>query len=108
MKQLTILAGASILAAVLSGCGPDCVALCERYRECPDSVEDGSCEELCEWREQLAEDSGCTAEQEEMWSCDDERDDVCDDESELCTAEYEAFLDCVLPYCTEHEDQCDL
>lgn len=82
-----------LVALSTVACGPDCTALCEDAKECGDASEELDCEERCEDNEKTAEAAGCETQYEDVLSCLDGLDDVCDDDG--CSSESKALQECM-------------
>jgi hypothetical protein len=91
------------LAPVLVGCGADCEDVCEKSNDECDG-EDADCSKTCSKAEDLAEKAGCEDEFDDFVSCADDSDDICDEDSG-CDSESEAYVKCVVSYCTSHQTE---
>ncbi|HEX6764150.1 MAG TPA: hypothetical protein VF103_01705, partial [Polyangiaceae bacterium] len=63
------------------GCGPDCRLLCERREEanCEGDPGDGvDCEYQCKHEEDLVANAGCESEYDDLMTCIDELEDICE------------------------------
>jgi hypothetical protein len=90
------------LTPVLVGCGADCEDVCEKSNEECDGA-DADCSKTCSDLEEQAEKAGCEDEFDDVVSCGDDANDICDDSS--CDSELEAYGKCVVSYCTSHQTE---
>lgn len=97
------------------GCAPDCRLLCERREEanCEGDVDNPDCEYQCKHEEDLVANAGCESEYDDLITCVDELDDICEMFPEPCDTgehckdpecdnETEDLFECYDDYCTEH------
>ncbi len=86
------------LTPVLVGCGSaDCEELCEKANDKCGEEEKQNCDKSCDQLENLAEKSGCEDEYDDLLSCMDDADDICDENK--CSSETTKYGTCVGKYC---------
>jgi hypothetical protein len=84
-----------LLLLLGTGCGDDCVSVCEDSNECADNaLEIDDCDKFCEDARELAEKVGCEDQFDEVWSCAADQDDVCKADVDACEKEQDALLKC--------------
>lgn len=86
---------AMLAATGLIGCGPDCAAMCEDGKDCPDANKSIDCEKTCEDAEKTAEGAGCESQYESMLDCEDDNKDKICSAGESCKKESEALATCM-------------
>lgn len=85
-----------ILGILTTGCGDDCVDVCERVSECEGSTQaekEQDCELVCDVARENADALGCSFEIDDVYSCIAGVDDVCADYSD-CEVEIDAYSAC--------------
>lgn len=82
-------------ATGLFGCGPDCTAMCEDAKDCPNANKSADCEKSCEDAERIAEGAGCESQYESMLDCEDDNQDKICDAGESCKKELGALAACL-------------
>jgi hypothetical protein len=82
----------------------DCAALCEKAksRRCP-HAEQLSCEDNCLGEDARAEATGCQKHHDASLSCSAKLDDICAAPT-ACKGELDAYLRCIVAYCSAHPD----
>jgi hypothetical protein len=104
------------------GCGTDCRLLCERREEanCEGDADAPDCEYQCKHEEDLVTNAGCESEYDDVLTCIDELDDICDMFPPVCDPgahckdpecdnEIKDLNDCYSDYCTDHphNNECE-
>jgi hypothetical protein len=88
------------LTPVIVGCGADCEDVCEKGNEECEGTDD-DCSETCSKAEELSEKTGCEDKFDDVVSCGDDADDICAEDA--CESETEAYVACIVAYCTSHQ-----
>ena len=94
LRKLTIVPMLA-LALFATGCGDDCVSLCEDANECEGAEKVDDCDKECEDAKKAAEDAGCEDQFDDLLSCASDQDDVCKPDENACSSEAEAFVKCM-------------
>lgn len=90
--------------STMVGCSQDLLAVCEEAQaENCTNIE--NCSQSVDLGTALADKAGCTSQFDAYSDCATSTDDVCTIEA-TCSAQVNAFAECVLPYCNDHIEEC--